>query len=252
MKQALQTLGYNDVYHFDNILTNSRDADIWIELMDAKHSNEPRNWRAEFDALLGHCAAVGDIPCIFFARELLEVYPEAKVILVERDIEEWMQSLEEVINTSFHPESKRYGSRTSGVITRWQRYYMNAEIADEVRARAKSVYRRHYEEMRKLVLKDKLLEYRLKSGWEPLCHFLGKRMPAVPFPRVSESALVRDRTLILKRRLLWRLFRKMSMLMSLFAVVKFALAWRLRAKKNLGFLKNPYSFNPMLLAGMEI
>lgn len=35
---------------------------------------------------------------------------------------------------------------------------------------------------------DRLLEYKLGSGWEPLCKFLGKPVPDVPFPHVNESA----------------------------------------------------------------
>lgn len=254
MKKALKTLGYNDVYHFNNIHTNSRDADIWIELMDAKHNNEPRNWRAEFDYLLGHCAVVSDVPCIFFAKELVEAYPEAKVILDERDIEEWMPSLEEVIDTTSHSSflDKKFVGRTSEVITRWQRYYMNAKTPGEVRVNARTVYRQHYEEMRKLVPKERLLEYTLGSGWEPLCNFLGKRVPGVPFPRVNEAALVKDRTRIHRRRIFWTLFGKLPMIISLFAVAKFALVWRLRAREKLRWLKNPYRFDPMLLAGLDI
>lgn len=51
-------------------------------------------------------------------------------------------------------------------------------------------YRAHYAHIRHL-LKDqpeRLLEYKLGSGWEPLCEFLGKEVPEVPFPHVNESA----------------------------------------------------------------
>lgn len=34
--------------------------------------------------------------------------------------------------------------------------------------------------------KEKLLEYQLGSGWEPLCEFLGKPVPDVPFPHLNE------------------------------------------------------------------
>lgn len=35
-----------------------------------------------------------DIPCVLFADELLEAYPEAKVVLTERDVEGWIKSIQ--------------------------------------------------------------------------------------------------------------------------------------------------------------
>ena len=32
------------------------------------------------------------------------------------------------------------------------------------------------------------LKYKLGSGWEPLCKFLGKEIPNVPFPRLNDAA----------------------------------------------------------------
>lgn len=52
-------------------------------------------------------------------------------------------------------------------------------------------YRQHYAQIRAL-LKDqpsRLLEYKLGSGWEPLCKFLDKPVPENPFPHVNESAV---------------------------------------------------------------
>jgi Sulfotransferase domain len=41
--------------------------------------------------------------------------------------------------------------------------------------------------MRKLVPSERLLTYELGSGWEPLCKFLGRDVPNVPFPHLNES-----------------------------------------------------------------
>lgn len=48
-------------------------------------------------------------------------------------------------------------------------------------------FRAHYDEVRKLVPNEKLLEYHPSEGWEPLCKFLDKEAPNKPFPRVNES-----------------------------------------------------------------
>jgi hypothetical protein len=34
-----------------------------------------------------------DIPCILFVDELLEAYPNAKVILTNRDVDSWLKSM---------------------------------------------------------------------------------------------------------------------------------------------------------------
>ena len=45
----------------------------------------------------------------------------------------------------------------------------------------------HYAEIRKCVPTERLLDYRLEDGWEPLCKFLERKIPDKPFPRVNES-----------------------------------------------------------------
>jgi hypothetical protein len=47
------------------------------------------------------------------------------------------------------------------------------------------------------VPKERLLEYELGSGWDPLCAFLGKEVPDVLFPRANESAIMQEKVDIL-------------------------------------------------------
>ena len=41
--------------------------------------------------------------------------------------------------------------------------------------------------IRGLVPKERLLEWSVDEGWEPLCKFLGKPVPNEPFPRVNAA-----------------------------------------------------------------
>jgi hypothetical protein len=50
--------------------------------------------RREFDRLLGQYEIASDVPAIYFAKGLIEAYPEAKVIIVEREIESWFNSFQ--------------------------------------------------------------------------------------------------------------------------------------------------------------
>jgi hypothetical protein len=39
-----------------------------------------------------------------------------------------------------------------------------------------------------MVPRDRLLEWTVKDGWEPLCEFLGKPVPNEPFPHKNTGA----------------------------------------------------------------
>jgi len=47
-------------------------------------------------------------------------------------------------------------------------------------------HKNHYANIREKY-PNRLLNYELGSGWEPLCDFLGKEVPTVPFPHVNEA-----------------------------------------------------------------
>lgn len=63
---------------------------MWLEALEAKFDGKGKPYgRAEFDKLFGHCQAVSNMPAILFSEELIESYPEAKVILTLRDVDSW-------------------------------------------------------------------------------------------------------------------------------------------------------------------
>ncbi|KAH7333090.1 P-loop containing nucleoside triphosphate hydrolase protein [Rhexocercosporidium sp. MPI-PUGE-AT-0058] len=217
MKMALEMLGYHEVYHFFNTFNNLQDHDMWIPLLKAKYS--PRaptvDWRTEFDKLLGHCEAVSDTPAIFFAPELIAAYPDAKVILVERDVDAWCKSMEIVSSGVFNPFVRAFAildpqfmGRLVGTSGQWVVGEFHASTEQEFSANAKGTYLRHYELVRSLVPKERLLEYRLGSGWEPLCGFLGKEVPKIEFPRLNEGKVMQRRVDLLIRRIVWYWLRR--------------------------------------------
>ena len=54
-------------------------------------------------------------------------------------------------------------------------------------------FNEYYAEVRSLVPKEKLLEYKVGSGWEPLCEFLGDEVPKTAFPRTNDTDAFVDR-----------------------------------------------------------
>jgi len=58
---------------------------------------------------------------------------------------------------------------------------------------AKMGYERHYDHVRSLVPPERLLEYHVKDGWEPLCKFLGVPEPDVQFPKGNDQETLNRR-----------------------------------------------------------
>lgn len=81
-------------------------ADIDIsEAIKAKYYGQGQKFsRAEFDKLLGDFDAGADVPFATFGTDLIEAYPDAKVVLNTRDVDGWLDSMR----------------RTVGVIMAWR------------------------------------------------------------------------------------------------------------------------------------
>ena len=181
---------------------NSLDADMWLEVMEAKYhpaSNRPGFPRMDFDQLLGHVGATTDIPSILFWRELLAAYPEAKVVLVQRDEEKWLASIRVLLTAGLNPVGRyvlRYTdpNRTGRILnigfawfSNWFGVKQSEVTVEKLMGRARGVYRRQYADIRATVSRERLLEYELGTEWEPLCAFLGKEVPEVGCPHVNDA-----------------------------------------------------------------
>ena len=210
-----------------------------MEAVEAKFACKGKPYgRDEFDKLLGHCTAVTDAPCNAFAPELIEAYPEAKVVLVVRDIESWMRSLSPVVTATFRfdvvilakLDPARMG-RMIGLARRWIQVYFGAMGEEDLGSKLREGYRRHYAEIRRITPKDRLLEYELGSGCEPLCKFLGKNVPGVPFPRVDEVAALQNDTTIRRRLVVVAL--ELSIVICAIVAVGLGIYWKIGNQQSL-------------------
>jgi hypothetical protein len=186
MQKALTILGYPNPYHFSSFYDNVRECDLWVEALNAKYygkSEMPD--KAFWDGLLGHVGAVTDAPCILFSKELIEFYPDAKVVLVERDMDSWYKSWMAFCANAYNPALRIlamidpfWAGRITAVGTGIM-YGLTAfsNDIDGARVRSKDAYRHHYRDVREMTPPEQLLEFKLASGWEPLCKFLGKPVP---------------------------------------------------------------------------
>ncbi|KAG4440952.1 hypothetical protein IFR05_003581 [Cadophora sp. M221] len=124
-------------------------------------------------------SAISDLPAIMFAKELIEAYPEAKIILSTRDVDAWHRSMALSIDANahdkvrhfmqlFHPLTFQYT-----VFTKIYHIFFQGDFKNQGR----NVYEEYNAMIRGLAPKDRFLEYHVSEGWEPLCEFLGKDVP---------------------------------------------------------------------------
>jgi hypothetical protein len=86
-----------------------------------------------------------------------------------------------------------WGSTCHGLIYtgyQWIRDQVGASNLQQARVNPRGVYRKHYADIRRTIPKERVLEYELGSGWGPLCKFLDKDVPDVPFPHLNEGQTI--------------------------------------------------------------
>ena len=172
------------------VLARMDDARTW----DAAARGEPVDW----DRLFAGYRATVDLPSCLFYRELMEKYPEAKVILTVRDPERWYDSAspDHLLRPERVPEMGRRAQPPDARFRRmidqlWDRMFRGRF---EDRAFAIDAFNRHNEQVRRDVPADRLMVYEISQGWGPLCAFLGVPVPeGKPFPHLNDAAEFRAR-----------------------------------------------------------
>lgn len=211
MVEALKILGYPAPYHYASIFANVRDADMWQEAFRLKYgggkiglggaplaSKDERakvDWRAFFDRLLGHCGAITDNPAVLFWEELAHAYPEAKIVVVERDVDKWLPSIGLLLDGVQNPFARyvlrftdpQWFGRISNLGATWIGALFGSTNPQQAKQNARGAYAAYYSRIYAGVPEERMIQYKLGSGWEPLCSFLGKEIPDVPFPHCNEA-----------------------------------------------------------------
>src|SRR6478752_7488682 len=114
-KVALEQLGLAPCYHWVNVIADLDQVELWDRALDGEAI-----WDRVFD---GQQATV-DWPGGYFYRELIDAYPDAKVLLSVREPESWERSFRETIWTmSYGTTLMPLLARARAEIDpRWKRY----------------------------------------------------------------------------------------------------------------------------------
>lgn len=108
LRTALEELGFKSCYHMMSAsVENPPDCLMWSDALAAKYDGVGSFGREQWDQLFGHCQAVCDWPCVAFAKELIEAYPEAKVLITTREVNSWHSSTMKTVHwRATEPELK--------------------------------------------------------------------------------------------------------------------------------------------------
>jgi hypothetical protein len=183
LKTALERLGLGPCYHAVEFMRHPEHQARW----NAAFRGNPR-WEEVF---AGYRSTV-DFPGVAFWRELVDAYPEAKVILTVRDPQGWYATMRETFLAAAGPEGQPpipgAADGSFGEGQDWSQ--MMADLQDE--DTAITDFERHIEDVRSYVSGDRLLVYEVKQGWEPLCDFLEVHVPDEPFPRLNDAEAFKE------------------------------------------------------------
>ena len=93
LKAALEQLGFGPCFHGRHVLDHRDRLPLWL----AASSGEPVDWPLLFE---GYQSTM-DWPGAAFWRQLIATWPDAKVILTERDPDRWYDSVARTIYPMF-------------------------------------------------------------------------------------------------------------------------------------------------------
>ena len=190
LKAALELLGFGPCYHMTEMAGNPGHFRLWTAARDG----EPVDWRR----LYARYRATVDWPGCLYYRELLAAFPQARVILTVRDAERWYDSVRDTLYSLKTATDETYLAAAAAAGRRPALQYENRIWTDTFAGRfadrefAIGVYLRHNEQVRGTVPADRLLEYQVSEGWQPLCDFLRVPVPDRPFPRLNDTQAFRD------------------------------------------------------------
>jgi hypothetical protein len=190
LKLALEQLGFGKCYHMVELYQNPEGVKYFIKAEKGKSVN----WNELFN---GYSSAV-DYPVARYYKQIIKLYPDAKVIHTLRDPESWYESAASTIFWASKPYSLKIlklavhlpfssTARKRIPVLWYNKKLAKLEFGSNLKDKEKVLkrYTDHFKEVISVIPKDKLLLFDAASGWEPLCRFLNVPVPDHPYPKTN-------------------------------------------------------------------
>ncbi|KUM25095.1 hypothetical protein AU467_27370 [Mesorhizobium loti] len=168
MREALTMLGFGPCHHMSEVSAHEEQKRLWRALA----KGAAPDWNRLF---AGYKSCV-DWPSAHYWRQLIEAYPQARVILTWRSPESWWESFAKTILPAI-ADSRDQESLGISLVSK---QVFDGRPHD--RAHVLAIYEANVEAVLNTVPAERLLIHKLGDGWEPLCAHLGVPVPAEPYP----------------------------------------------------------------------
>jgi len=194
--EALRTLGFK-VYDFEE--QYFYQSDDWFRFLETRDRNILKEMYKDVDAIT-------DTPACVFWEELMEIFPEAKVVHMERQGgEESYVKACRVQTATLH--KLKYLYWISPNFRKLKKHLMMAgtlvayglmkpdlpwQLMEDWPAAMALRYRQTNTRVKEVVPKEKLLEFKHQDGWKPLCEFLGVEIPKTEYPHRNKGGSITD------------------------------------------------------------
>ncbi|MEM7272410.1 MAG: sulfotransferase family protein [Actinomycetota bacterium] len=191
-KLALEQLGFGPCYHMLELMSEPERVGHWQDAF----AGRPVDWPALFDGY----RSTTDYPGFYFWSDLMQAFPDAKVVLTTRPAADWYESAKSTIYTAPPGPLEKLRILTRLPFSPYLRSMLPVfKIADrlftdifEGRFEDRDFAIAKYEEMNQAVIDgvppERLLVYNVADGWGPLCEFLGVETPDGPMPHAHRRA----------------------------------------------------------------
>jgi hypothetical protein len=181
LKLALMELGFGPCHHMFEVRDKPELLADWQAVADGRSVD----WNKVFK---GYRAQV-DWPGAHVWCDLIDTFPQAKVVLSVRDPNGWFDSVQSTI-APFISRRGSHGIPHMDAIAHMCHKMISVPTFDDRlsdRDHAIGVFNRHIDEVKATVPAGRLLVFDVQEGWHPLCQFLGVDVPDTPFPKTNSS-----------------------------------------------------------------
>ena len=197
--RSLEILLDGPVYHGGTQTTLGPEVDIksWIQILrhwPAKSPADKQLIQTLLRERLNGFAAITDAPGASLVPELMELFPNAKVICTVRNPDSWVKSMAGTSSAATMwflrfvlfplPTLRYFVDYVNELRNQWVHLYGEREPVTQL------TWDNHITWLKEVVPKDRLVFFDVKDGWQPLCEALGKEVPDMPFPSVNDGEAI--------------------------------------------------------------
>lgn len=182
LKLALEMLGFGPCHHMFELRDQPGQLAEWQAIA--------RGVSPDWNNVFAQYKSQVDWPGARYWKEIASAFPEAKVILTHRARDDWYSSFADtIVRANRIGRTEDPNPHTRAMAELLDQIVFNELFDSRVddKDHVLNIYGAHLAEVRKTIPADRLLNFDVREGWEPLCRFLGLPVPDAAFPRTNSK-----------------------------------------------------------------